>query len=75
MGVLDAAARKALPGDAFALPGRRYPIEDESHARAALSMAHYASPGERGQIRAAVAARYPDIGVKDALVKKLGGGA
>ena len=31
--------RDALPDSAFALPGRRFPIHDETHARAALSLA------------------------------------
>lgn len=36
---LTAEERDALPDSAFALPGRRYPIPDASHARAALSRA------------------------------------
>jgi hypothetical protein len=62
MSRLNAARRKALPADVFALPGRRFPIPDENHARAALSMAHNASPAEQATIRAKVHARYPQIG-------------
>lgn len=36
---LTAEQRRDLPATAFALPGRRYPIPDASHARAALSRA------------------------------------
>lgn len=37
MARLTTKARKALPTKAFALPGRRYPVNDPNHARAALS--------------------------------------
>lgn len=62
MSKLTTERRDEIPGGAFALPGRRYPIHDESHARAALSMAHYASPAEQATIKRKVHARYPDIG-------------
>lgn len=39
MTVLNTEARDALPDSAFALSGRRYPIPDANHARAALSRA------------------------------------
>ncbi|GBR02472.1 hypothetical protein [Acetobacter oeni] len=39
MSKLTTAERDALPDDAFALPGRRYPIPDASHARDALARA------------------------------------
>jgi len=60
---LTAAARNKIKGSNFALPGRRYPINDPSHARAALSMAaKHASPAEQKRIRAAVHRKYPSIG-------------
>lgn len=62
MSKLTTERRDEIPGGEFALPGRRYPIHDESHARAALSMAHYATPAEQAQIRAKVHAKYPGIG-------------
>ena len=62
MSKLTTERRAELPGSAFALPGGRYPIHDENHARAALSMAHYASPAEQATIKRKVHARYPDIG-------------
>lgn len=60
MGVLSAQARKKLPGSAFALPGRRYPIHDEAHARNALARA--SGKPEEARVRAAVHRRYPNIG-------------
>ncbi|MFT9399705.1 hypothetical protein [Acetobacter sp.] len=39
MSKLTAADRDALPDSAFALPGRRYPIPDATHARDALARA------------------------------------
>jgi len=59
---LTTERRDEIPGGEFALPGRRYPIHDESHARAALSMAHYASPAEQAEIKRKVHAKYPGIG-------------
>ena len=34
---LTTGTRKKIPTGEFALPGRRYPVEDEAHARNALS--------------------------------------
>lgn len=65
MSKLTTERREEIPGGDFALPGRRYPIHDENHARYALSMAHYASPEEQETIRRKVHARYPGIGSKD----------
>jgi hypothetical protein len=63
--VLTTKSRDSLSNSAFALPGRRYPIHDESHARAALSMvAKFGNPEEKNAVRAAVAKRYPHIGAK-----------
>lgn len=63
MAKLTAASRNALPGASFALPGRRYPIEDKSHARNALSrVSQHGSPSEKAQVRAKVSAKYPGIG-------------
>jgi hypothetical protein len=36
---LDAAARKHIPASKFALPGRRFPVEDRGHAVAAKARA------------------------------------
>lgn len=37
MAKLDAAERKAMPASEFAGPGKSFPVNDASHARAALS--------------------------------------
>lgn len=59
---LTAAERKHLPDSAFALPGRRYPIHNESHARNALArVSENGTPEEQAKVRAAVHRRYPGI--------------
>ncbi len=61
--VLDAHARKHIAAHNFALPGRRYPIHDENHARNALArVSQNGSPAEKKQVRAAVHKKYPDMG-------------
>ena len=42
MGTLTTARRKKLPSSEFALPGRRYPVEDKAHARDAKARASQA---------------------------------
>lgn len=60
---LSSKQRNRLPDSAFALPGRRYPINDINHARAALSMvAKHGTPEEQETVRRKVHARYPEIG-------------
>jgi hypothetical protein len=62
---LTSGARKAIPTKSFALPGRRYPIEDASHARNALSrVSANGSPAEKAEVRAKVHKKYPSIGRK-----------
>lgn len=62
---LFAKQRNALPGSLFALKGRKYPIEDKSHARNALARAsQFATPAEQAEIKRKVASRYPDIKIK-----------
>jgi len=64
MAVLTAAARKKIPAKSFALPGGRYPIEDEAHARNALARAsQHASPAEQATIKRKVRAKFPGIAV------------
>jgi len=63
MAVLSTAERKKLPAKDFALPGDRYPIHDESHARNALArVAQHGTPEEKAKVRAAVHRKYPNIG-------------
>ena len=57
---LSAAARKKIPTGSFAGPDRSYPIEDESHARNALSRA--SGKSVEPEVRAAVHRRYPGMG-------------
>lgn len=62
MSKLNAKARNALPGQDFALPGRRYPIEDANHARDALSrVSANGTPEEKAKVRAAVARKFPGM--------------
>ena len=63
MAKLSAKTRNAIPGKDFALPDGRYPIEDKSHARNALSrVSGNGTPAEKAKVRAAVHRKYPDIG-------------
>lgn len=65
MAELTAGARKKLPGASFALPGRRYPIHDQAHARNALArVSQHGNPEEKARVRAAVRRRFPGIAVE-----------
>lgn len=67
MAKLTAEERKRLPESAFALPGRRYPIHDEEHARDALArVAANGTAEEKRKVKAAVHMRYPEIGSGEA---------
>lgn len=66
MAKLTTRARKAIPSGDFALPGRRYPIEDRSHAaNAKARVSQYGTPAEKAKVDRAVARRYPDMGNPD----------
>jgi hypothetical protein len=54
MGKLSTGARKHIPASEFALPGRRYPIQDRSHA--ANAKARATQMEERGKLSPAQAA-------------------
>lgn len=63
MAKLTASARKKIPTSEFALSGRRYPIEDKSHARNALSrVSQNGTPAEKKKVRRAVHRKYPSVG-------------
>lgn len=63
MAKLTSSDRKSLPSSVFALPGRRYPIQDRSHAANALSrVSGNGTPEEKAKVRGAVARKYPGIG-------------
>jgi hypothetical protein len=65
---LTAATRGKLPTGKFALPGRRYPIEDAAHAKNALSrVSENGTQAEKAAVRRKVGQRYPG------LEKKQGG--
>lgn len=65
MAKLTAATRKAIKAKNFALPGRRYPIEDAAHARNALSrVSANGTASEKARVRAKVRKKYPSIGKK-----------
>lgn len=62
---LTASARKRIPAREFALGGRRYPIEDKSHARNALArVSQHGTSEEKKKVRRAVHRKYPEIGQK-----------
>lgn len=62
MAKLSAADRKKIPAKDFAGPDRSYPINDESHARNALSrVSQNGSPALKAKVRAKVHSKYPDI--------------
>ena len=67
MAKLSSDARKALPKESFAKPDKRkYPIENEAHARNALSrVAQSGTPAEKAKVKAAVKKKYPSIGKKE----------
>ena len=59
---LTAQGRKHIAEDNFALPGRRYPIHDLSHARNALArVAQHGSAEEQAAVRSAVYKKYPAL--------------
>jgi hypothetical protein len=66
MAKLTTQTRKALPSGDFALPGRRYPVEDKNHARNALSrVSQNGTPAEKAAVRRKVSAKFPGIGKKN----------
>ena len=62
MAKLKAATRNKIPASKFAGPDRSYPIEDESHARNALSrVSANGSPALKAEVRAKVHRDWPGI--------------
>jgi hypothetical protein len=60
-----------MPASSFALPGKRYPINDKSHARNALArVSQHGSKAEKAKVRAAVKRKFPSIGKKKSGKKK-----
>lgn len=59
---LSSRERKRLPSNDFALPGRRYPIEDKAHARNAIARVdQFGTKREQQIVRAKVKAKFPSI--------------
>jgi hypothetical protein len=59
---LTTATRKKIPASEFALPGRRYPIEDEAHARNALArVSQDGTPAEKATVRRKVERAFPAL--------------
>lgn len=64
MGKLTAKQRRVLPPADFALGKGHYPIEDEGHARAALSrISEFGTSSEQATVRRKVKAKYPGMNV------------
>ena len=62
MAKLTTATRKRSPASEFALPGRRYPVEDESHARNALSrVSQDGTSAEKATVRRKVHRLFPGL--------------
>ena len=62
MANLTTATRKKTPTNEFALPDRRYPVEDEAHARNALSrVSQDGTPAEKATVRRKVHRLFPGI--------------
>jgi len=59
MAKLNAADRKKLSESSFALPNRRYPINDKNHAvNAKARVEQHGSPYEKRAVKAAVKKKY-----------------
>jgi hypothetical protein len=50
MAKLSKGARASLPASTFALPGRRFPIPDAAHARAAEMSTKNLSPSQKATV-------------------------
>jgi len=62
MAHLTTATRKKIPTNKFALPGRRYPVEDEAHARNALSrVSQDGTAAEKATVRRKVHRLFPGL--------------
>lgn len=80
MANLNSSQRKALPKSDFAVPGKAgtlqgkaaggsYPIPDKSHAVNAL--ARSSGKPVSAQVKAKVAAKFPQVAMKDSMQRRL----
>jgi len=71
---LTTKKRNKLPEKDFAVKGRKYPVEDRGHAKAALSrVAHNGTPAEKAAVKKKVHAKFPGMkvsGLKKATKKR-----
>jgi hypothetical protein len=67
MAKLSTAARKEMPTKSFAEPDKRkYPIENEAHAKNALSrVSQFGTQAEKTKVRSAVKKKYPSLEKKE----------
>lgn len=66
MAKLTTKKRNSLPTKDFAVPGRKYPVNDKSHARNALSrVSANGSPEQKKEVRAKVAKKFPGMEKKE----------
>jgi len=71
MAKLSTEARNKISTKDFAVKGRRYPIEDRSHAKNALArVSQFGSSEEKSEVRAKVHKKYPGMGEKKSARKK-----
>ena len=62
MAKLTVATRKKIPTNEFALTGRRYPVEDEAHARNALArVSQVGTHAEKATVRLKVRRLFPSL--------------
>lgn len=62
MAKLTARGRNRIKSSNFALSGRRYPINDLSHASNALArVSQHGTPSEKATVRRKVYAKYPSL--------------
>lgn len=71
MARLTAAARNALPDSDFAGPNRTFPVEDATHARAALSLQRFGSSATKKNIKSKVSRKFPKIDVASPKMQAL----
>lgn len=72
MSKLNSKARNALADSTFALPSeRKYPLNDENHAKNALArVAQTGTPAEKATVQAAVHKKFPEINKTEFKAKK-----
>lgn len=58
---LSSRARRSLPSSTFAMPGRKFPIPDRSHAQNALARASQKGGATKKRVDAKVAKKFPGL--------------